>query len=224
MDMRQRIGLNFPPVILRLMLATIFIWAGLGKVLAHMEVQGEKAAMLARMGVVDTRAGAAAGTADSAEQFAEPVKVLRVYGLALRIYEAAHPQPTDTRPEPMPLWPQALGEGRWPVHFAWAVAFVELVGGICILAGLLTRFWAIGLAGVMLGAIWLTEIGPAVQAGETMLGFLPRREIFIPDAWQRLMFQFALLMAALALVFLGPGRASLDHAFFGRADEDDDED
>jgi uncharacterized membrane protein YphA (DoxX/SURF4 family) len=230
MEMRQRIALNFPPVLLRLLLATAFIWAGLGKIMSHTEVQGERAAILANMGVIAPAPAATAASPTeparlwSAADFAEPIRVLRVNGLALTIYSAANPAPAAGGEAPMRLWPYGLGQGRWPVYQAYAVAFTELVGGVCVLIGLMTRIWAVALGGVMLGAIWLTEIGVAIQTGDTVLGFLPNRSTFAPAEWQRLMFQFSLLMASLALAFLGAGRASLDYMLFGPPRDDDDED
>lgn len=233
MTLKERVGLNFPPVLLRLMLAMIFIWAGLGKVLDHMVVEGETAAKLANIGVIsppaDGRGAKAANHIHTAAEFKEPVRVLRVHGLTLRIYDAAHPpaaaSPAENGKPLRPYWPTSLAEGSWPSILAWTVAFTEIVGGLCLLFGLLTRFWAFSVAGVMLGAIWLTQLGPNIQVGNTVIGFLPAYDRFSPPAWQALMYQFALLMSAFALVFLGAGRASLDHVLFGPArDEDDDDD
>jgi uncharacterized membrane protein YphA (DoxX/SURF4 family) len=78
---------------------------------------------------------------------------------------------------------------------------------------------AFSLAGTMLVAIWLTEIGPAVQSGDAILGFLPRREVYAvamsPGGYVTLMWQCALLAIGLALTTLGGGRLSLDAALFG---------
>jgi uncharacterized membrane protein YphA (DoxX/SURF4 family) len=227
METRERIALNFPPVLLRLMLALVFIWAGVGKMASQMDVKGEQAATLANMGVITPALASAGGQSQrtfTAADFPEDVSVRRVNGLALSIHSAANPRPTETNEAPMRIWPYALGQGSWPVYQAYAVAFTELVGGACVLLGLMTRLWAFSLAGVMLGAIWLTEIGLAIQSGNTVAGFLPNRDAFSPGEWQRLLFQFSLLMSSLALVFLGAGRASLDYALFGRPSDEDDED
>lgn len=231
MGLKERIGLNFPPILLRLMLATIFIWAGLGKVLATMQFDGAEAATLANLGVITPEtpgdsSAPAPGRTYAAADFPDPVDVLRLHGLTLRIYDAANPPAVtaDGDGASRAYWPAPLGERPWPTSLAWAVAFTELIGGFCLLLGLLTRFWAFGVAGVMLGAIWLTQLGPAIQTGETVLGFLPAYERFSPAAWQALMFQFSLLTAALALAFLGAGRASIDHALFGPARDEDDDD
>ena len=72
------------------------------------------------------------------------------------------------------------------------VGFVELFGGLALIAGLLTRLAGVGLTGVMLGAMFLVHL-PA--------GF------FLPNGYE-----FVLLLAASAttLAITGAGRYSLD--------------
>lgn len=275
MGTRERIALAWPPLFLRVGLAVTFIWAGSSKVFDSMEVQGERAALLANLGVIEPKAGgSAAPAADgpstapapqpklapptgplpkgdapkdakplappkgsaipglvqltgstasvpaspppstaprySAEQFAQPQSVRRVYGLALLLHASANPAPgADGKPR-MALWPKALASGSMPVYFAWAAALTELVGGAMILVGLFTRFWALGLAGTMAAAMWLTEIGPAIQGGSAVLGVLPGYPAFSVEQWKTPMWQFALLMMSMALVCSGAGAASMD--------------
>jgi uncharacterized membrane protein YphA (DoxX/SURF4 family) len=160
----------------------------------------------------------------TAADFNTPVKVRKLYTLALAIIAAAEPGVTsDGTPRPA-LWPKALADGEWPVYLAWTAAVVETVGGVGLLLGLLTRVWAVAFAGRMLIAIWLTQIGPAVQAGDAVLGFLPAHDAFDSEKWRPLILHFVLLMSSVALLFLGPGRASLDHAIFAPARTDDDDD
>jgi putative oxidoreductase len=72
------------------------------------------------------------------------------------------------------------------------VGLLEFFGGIALIAGLLTRPVAIGLAATMLGAIFFAHL-PA--------GF------FLPNGYE---FVLALFGAVAALALAGPGRWSLD--------------
>jgi putative oxidoreductase len=73
-------------------------------------------------------------------------------------------------------------------------AFVELFGGLALVAGLLTRLAGVGLSITMLGAIFFAHISA---------GF------FAPKGFE---FPLTLLGASLALAIAGPGRWSLDNA------------
>ncbi len=80
------------------------------------------------------------------------------------------------------------------------VATLELAGGIALILGLATRPIAVLLTLNMIGAIVLVHApaGVFVEAGG---------------------FELVLILGAstLAVALVGPGRLSLDHAFFGRA-------
>lgn len=155
----------------------------------------------------------------TAADFPEPVPVKRYALLVLGLHHAAHPglSAKDSAPL-MRLWPDfdpKTDFDPWPVRLAWAVSLTELVGGILIGVGLLTRLGALGVGGVMIGAIWLTTIGPAIQSGETMLAVLPKHDAFDGQAWTTPLFQLTLLCSALALFFAGPGTLSLDRLLVG---------
>jgi uncharacterized membrane protein YphA (DoxX/SURF4 family) len=160
----------------------------------------------------------------TAADFPEKVKVKVVYMLAATLHQAAHPKATPERPSPMSLWPPVLAKGRMPVTIAWLVTIAELGGGILVLLGLCTRLGAFALAGVMVGAMWLSQIGPAVQSGKTVLGFLPDHARYDGMAWTPLLFQFALFSMAMALLFTGPGVLAADHALFGPKRKNEDHD
>lgn len=162
-----------------------------------------------------SNASGPSGSARTAADFPEPVRVRRLYGLALLLHAAANPTPAPDGKPRMPLWPPQAATGALPVYFAWAAAMTELVGGGLVLVGLLTRLSALAQAGVMAVALWLTQIGPAMQSGRTLLGFLPDRPPFSVEGWMPVLWIFALLMAALALFFSGPGVAALDQVIFG---------
>ncbi|MCE7974081.1 MAG: DoxX family membrane protein [Leptolyngbya sp. PLA1] len=285
--MAATFGQRFAPFLLRLSLGTTFLWAGFGKIYADTEVQGERAALLANMGVnavlgstggrdaggapakAETQApkrvapepspdpsnrptpkeplpsggspsadagtdsplsitplvalaGQGAAPAHSPDEFPQPVKVKRLYELALGLHAAANPAANSDGKPGMPLWPPAAARGSWPVYLAWAVTLAEVVGGFSLLAGFLTRLGAFSIAVVMAGAIWLTEIGPAVQSGKTWLFVLPDHSAFgglgeDGGSYMMLLWQITLLAGSLAVLLLGPGCLSLDGLLFGKA-------
>jgi putative oxidoreductase len=79
-----------------------------------------------------------------------------------------------------------------PALTAPLTAFVELLGGVALVVGLLTRFSAVGLSIVMVGAIGLVHLGA---------GF------FNPNGVE---FPLSLLATSVALALTGPGAYSLD--------------
>lgn len=234
MRLRDSIGLSLSPFILRLVLALTFIWAGAGKLLPVHQFTSEQAAALANMGAIEAPTVAPVNPippADPAtvtdatrkylpEQFPDGAPARRVLGLALMLDRAAHPGFNDDGVVPQPIWPPELAKGRWPVYLAYAVSITELVGGMALLLGLFTRLSALGLVFVMLGAIWLDQIGPAIQWGNTLFGFLPAYGAFDVDVvgkpvWMPLLWQLALLGMSGAVFFLGAGAFSLDRIIFG---------
>lgn len=79
----------------------------------------------------------------------------------------------------------------FPVWVAPLVIGVELAGAVAMFFGLLTRVAALGIAGVMAGAVFLVHAGEGIAASE---------------------YAFSLMIVALSLAFLGGGRLSLDRA------------
>jgi len=163
-----------------------------------------------------TADGSAMPVAFQAEM--QSVEVKRVMGLALLIHHAANPGVDEQGNALTPLWPAALAKGTLPVVFAWVAGILELVCGAAMLIGFFTRLAALPLAGTMLTAMWLTQIGPAIQHGTAVYGFLPPG-MFEYGAggyvYTVLLWQFALLMAALAMLLIGPGALSIDRLIFG---------
>lgn len=150
----------------------------------------------------------------TAADFPNEIQVARMYGIALAV-QGAGKVPADSKAA-FPLFPPQVTEGQWPLYQAWAVALTELIGGFLVLTGLLTRFASFCIAGVMLGAIWLTEVGPAVQSGNALFFILPaNRETFGGD-WNTLIIQCSMLAMALNLLFAGAGGLSMDRAISGR--------
>lgn len=81
-----------------------------------------------------------------------------------------------------------------PAVGAFLVASFETVGGACLVIGLLTRFWSAGLAFAMLVA--------------TVMVHLPNG-MFAEGGYQ---WALLLMVASLALMTEGAGKASLDRA------------
>lgn len=92
----------------------------------------------------------------------------------------------------------------WGIPFAHIqapfVASVELVGGVCLIVGIATRFFSMMLAGTMAVAILtlLTNEGVTSLPHDTIGDFL-----YLPEVGFLLLFIW--------LVFTGGGKASLDH-------------
>jgi len=153
----------------------------------------------------------------TAADFPEPVKVRGMNGLVLFLHSAVHPPLHPETSAPLrPLWPdfdRSRDFDPWPVYAARAVAFTELIGGAFVLIGLLTRLGALGLAGTMLGAMWLTQFGPAIQMDRAFLGFLPNHAWHDGLSWKDLLFQFTLFAAAMSLFCTGSGTLAADRFF-----------
>lgn len=140
--------------------------------------------------------------------------------LTINIKEMATPNA-----EGKALLPAFMGRGKMPIWIALSVSLAELIGGVLVLLGLLTRVSSLMIAGVMVGAIWLTSIGPVVMYGNpgwpSFMPILPALNYATAEtamgtfaAWQSWCFQLAMLMASLSLACLGPGSISLDRIFF----------
>jgi putative oxidoreductase len=82
-----------------------------------------------------------------------------------------------------------------PDLVAWLQIIAEGVGGLLLIAGLLTRFVTLPLIGIMIGAILLVKAD---------LGFI------VTDGSPGFSYETVLLAGLLGLLFIGPGRFSLD--------------
>ena len=129
------------------------------------------------------------------------------------IYKAGHPPAGKSGAALPATWPPILADGLFPRVLALSVALTEIIGGGLVLVGWVTRLASFGLACVMLGAIWLDQIGPQWQTGALVLGFLPPYDPFDIKAWTPLLWQFALVCGSLSLLAGGSGRLAIDWAF-----------
>ena len=100
-----------------------------------------------------------------------------------------------------------LGVGA-PEVVAWLVTLTELVGGVMLLAGLLTRLVTLPLIATLVGAIVLVKAD---------LGIIAPPDAPMPGAE----LDIALLAGLLALLIIGAGRISLDRVLGIEAPADD---
>jgi uncharacterized membrane protein YphA (DoxX/SURF4 family) len=208
------------PVFLRLVLGFTMLWSGLGKLFTTTQYTPQEAVILAQLGVVQIagmqpvnfapRAHALDAPAPlpsnsfRSSDFKSGTELATLYTVAITIHKASFPE------HGMPLWPPKIDTRPWPVVFAWAVAFIQALGGAAVLVGLFTRFFSFFISGVMLGALWLTQIGPAMQSGDALLGFLPNHGSFDESAWMPFGWIICLLAMAIALTCAGSGGLSID--------------
>lgn len=87
----------------------------------------------------------------------------------------------------------------YPMFFAWVVAVVEFIGGICLILGLLVRFWAPLMAIDMAVAIWKAKLPQGGWRG----GFTR----YDATGYE---FDLTLLAVSLSLLILGSGALGLD--------------
>lgn len=106
------------------------------------------------------------------------------------------------------------GLGAASVAAAWAIALVQLIGGGLLLVGLLTRLWALLAVVLMATLLWA---GSIVGAG--LFDRNPFDWAAEAASFSSLYMWAALLVLAVGLLFVGPGRISLDHFLFGRPEQ-----
>lgn len=158
----------------------------------------------------------APGQQYTAENFPDPVSVMTVYRIALMLDTLANdPAPVDAKKNPsFHIWPKPLGQGIWPLAGAWACTIAEIGCGVFLIVGLVARLCAFTLLVNMLVAMWLTVVGPALQSGNTQLGFLPTTNLLTGD-WSMFQMQLLCIGGIAALLFSGAGGLSIDRALFG---------
>lgn len=86
-----------------------------------------------------------------------------------------------------------------PVALGYVVTWLELVGGVLLIVGLLSRVLAVVFALELLAAIALVKVD---------LGFIAPAGAPLPGS----SFDLAVIAALVGVALLGPGRPSVDHA------------
>lgn len=158
--------------------------------------------------------------------FPNAVEVKRWHGVALALHEGQM-NAQGRRLVPAPI----ATNGSVLRVLALSVSWIELIGGCALVIGAMTRMFALLGLSVVGGAMWLTQIGPALGAKDALLGVLPSPRLADPalatTAWAPFLLQLLTAACCFALVLLGPGRLSADHWFWGdkpAAGSDDEDD
>lgn len=106
------------------------------------------------------------------------------------------------------LYPEITGVGRfetigfnYATFFAYFVAVFEVVCGLLILFGLLTRLAVLPLLAIMITAIITTKIPVLTEEGFWFMAHAARTD-------------FAMTLLLLFLFIYGPGRYSVDNLFY----------
>ena len=148
----------------------------------------------------------------TAADFPEPARARRAYQLSVMMVKAAYPQPSVGTPNPKAYWPAIFATSPWVVWLAFGAAVTELFAGVLLLVGFLTRLSSLMLVGVMLTAMWLTQIGPAISIGQTSFGILPDKTWWDPQLWTPFFWQLLIIASGVALACTGAGALSVDRA------------
>jgi putative oxidoreductase len=93
---------------------------------------------------------------------------------------------------------------------ALLVGLIEFAGGLMVIAGALTRYAALALVAVMLGAMWKVHL---------QYGFFINWAM-TPGRGHGVEFNLVLIAALLCLALGGPGAFSVDHIRLRSAEED----
>ena len=99
-------------------------------------------------------------------------------------------------------WMNAMGGSSVPSFLQALAALAEFGGGIALVLGLLTPIAAFGLVCQMIGALILVHI--------------PQGHPFVSQGGPSSELALIYLVMSIMLIFLGPGKLSLDAALFGR--------
>jgi len=227
-------GTAVVPTLSRLVLAIVFITAGFNKVFIPATFDEVQATRLRDMGAqvkpkVDPISRTGVGDVSAASDTGFRIRLASQQAAPPEAAPYAAPGASPVS-APLPAGEyEALGlyhiallcddHGmRWPFWLAWVAAVTEFVGGILILIGLLSRFWAIGIAIAMATAIALTTWEPYLSVGP----FTVARGIGgdgLPDnmlLFNKVGAQLALFVLGLGVFLTGPGPLSLDHLIVRR--------
>ncbi|MGH8494537.1 MAG: HvfX family Cu-binding RiPP maturation protein [Gammaproteobacteria bacterium] len=113
---------------------------------------------------------------------------------------------------------QVMDQFPWPfsvvpTHVSWFLAtWTELVGAICLVIGLFTRFWAFSLIVLTVVAIagvhWPEDYG---SLSELLQGY-----VITDQGFGNYKLPLIFIVMLLPLLFTGAGKASMDHLLWQR--------
>ena len=106
------------------------------------------------------------------------------------------------------LYPDIVGVGRFvkigfenPEFLAYFVAVFEIICGLMLLAGFLTRFSAVPLLIIMFTALITTKVSILIDQGFWFMAHAARTD-------------FAMTMLLIFIIIYGPGKFSIDYLIF----------
>ena len=188
------------PTLARLVLAVAFIPPGYNKLFTSAEFTPEQAAILQHYGVSVRMVGVSPNP-DTSTDFAPqsdtdraPLDIVpqadavysasAMHGVTLRCHDAG--------------WP-------FPTYLAALAALTELLGGVLLLAGFLSRIWGLGLAVAMSVAFYLYTVRTLGVLQENLFAFANQINDF-----NALVAQLGLFALAIGILLTGPGPLSVD--------------
>jgi uncharacterized membrane protein YphA (DoxX/SURF4 family) len=184
----------------RLVLAAAFVPTGYIKLFTPAEYTAAQAAILQHYGVpiemVESSSAREAQTS-GARQSTLGAAQEQVTQLPDGVYSASAKHTVTLRSHAAGLY--------FPAHLAVVAALTEFVGGILLIAGLLSRVWGLGLAIDMCAAFYLYSVRTLGVLQESPFTFSRQVNDFNAVATQ-----LGLFTLALSVLLIGPGPLSLD--------------
>lgn len=205
MRLLESSGTTIVPTLARLVLAAAFIPTGYIKLFTSAEYTPEQAAILQHYGVAVERIGdrTAPGAGTGARPSVPGSAAADIAPLADGVYSASAKHTVTLRSH-------AAG---WyaPAWLAIVAGLTEFIGGVLLLAGLLSRAWGLGLAIDMSAAFYLYSVRTLGVLQESPFTF--SRQI---NDFNAVATQMGLFALAVGVLLTGPGPLSLDRFLAGR--------
>lgn len=223
MSMATCAGTSIMPLLARLVLAVAFFFSGWHLCFQRVDLTPDQIRILEGAAIASTPVALLSEDAAAAPQAPEPAVASPSSIQAAAQAAVAHTAPDAEAPVAAPsgtrraaamsvaLCLRKAGFEGWSRPTAWAVAVAQLIGGVAILIGLLTRFWSL-LMTIMLGAsFWLTSVH-----GMGMFDMSPFEWAAQGAAFEQMMFFAMAFVLAFGLLMTGPGPLAMDRVLWPR--------